>query len=380
MSAGFAAALAATFFLLAAAWMFAAGLRQAVRAACLAHRQRRAKRPLRLVVAARRDHGAYVQIDLRRIGIAGLSPLPAFEPGMYVSLQVPAGPTNRASRRYSLAGWQRRPRCYQLAIKREPGGLVSNWVADHLQVGAFVEVLRPAGHFVLPRRFNGEVVLIGAGIGITPLRSMLQAWVRSDRRHPVTLVWSVRHPTELMDYDAEFRALALRRAAFRYVPVLTGDATVWHGERGRISAARLLSWTQSRAPHGFWMCASAPMMDALRAGLVATGVADNRIHQEAFAAAANDDTARYKVLLSPSGRELSFCGEPSLLALMQAEGEPIASDCRNGTCGACRLTLRSGAIRQVIVPEWPVPERELLACCSVPASDLVLETAGISDP
>ncbi|MDZ7855834.1 2Fe-2S iron-sulfur cluster-binding protein [Sphaerotilus sp.] len=370
---GAAAALAGGALVLVATAMFGIGLRQTLRATALARRHRPA--PLRLVVAARRDHGNCFQLTLRRPWLSLWRPLPRFNAGMYVALQAPLGTRGNASRRYSLAGWRRLPWRYELAIKREPKGLISNWAGDTLLRGHRVSILPPAGDFVLPRGLGGEVVLVAAGIGITPLRAMVQAWAAGRRSTPMTLVWSVRQRAELMDYDTEFRALAAAQPALRYVPVLTGDDATWHGERGRVDASRLLGWCQTRDAQGVWMCASAPMMDALRAGLVAQGVDDARIHHEAFAAAANQDQQCYRLELQPSGRELTFCGEPSLLALLQAEGAPIVSDCRNGTCGSCIVQLRAGSVRQVISPEFATAPNELLACCCVPTSDLVLRCA-----
>jgi ferredoxin-NADP reductase len=271
-----------------------------------------------------------------------------------------------------LAAWRRWSWAYELAIKREPGGLVSNWAADHLTVGATAMLLRPAGHFVLPAEVSGEIVLIGAGIGITPLRAMVFAWAARHRQEPLTLVWSVRQRSDLMGYGAEFEALAQRLPRLRYVPVMTGEDPSWSGERGRVDAARLRAWCQTRSPQGFWMCASAPMMEALHMGLTALGVPPRIIHREAFGAVANDDSQRYRVRMQESGRELEFCGQPSLLALLQREGEPVTSDCRNGSCGSCRVRLSEGRVREVIAPEWPVPLGEVLACCVVPESDLVL--------
>jgi ferredoxin-NADP reductase len=356
--------------------LFAVGLRRALAATWLAWRARCRVLPMTLRVTARSEHGAYFQLRLQRRWWARAAPLPTFDAGMYLTLLGPrrhdGRPDERASRRYSLAAWRRRPWAYELAIKREPGGQVSNWAGERLHVGAAATVLRPAGSFVLPAEMNGEIVLIGAGIGITPLRAMVQAWVARRGRAPLTLVWSVRQRSELMGYGAEFESLARRRPGLRYVPVLTGDDPAWRGERGRVDAARVRGWCQSAEPLGFWMCASAPMMDGLRAGLGALGVSPDAIHHEAFGAVANEDQQRYRVSMQPSGRELGFCGQPSLLALLQQEGEPVTSDCRNGSCGSCRVFLREGRVREVIAPEQPLPRGEVLACCAVPESDLVL--------
>jgi len=376
MTAGAVAAWAGLIVLALGGLLFAVGLRRMVVATWLAWRAGSRAVPMALRVTARGDHGAYFQLRLQRRWWLRFMPLPRFDAGMYLTLLGPRSPDDpsgeHASRRYSLAAWRRWPWAYELAIKREPGGLVSNWAGDRLGLGALATVLRPAGSFVLPARIDGEVVLIAAGIGITPLRAMVQAWAARRGAAPLTLIWSVRHRSELMGYDAEFNDLARRMPGFRYRPVLTGDDPAWTGERGRVDAGRVRSWCLTGEPVGFWLCASATMMEALRHGLVASGVPSPAIHHEAFGATANDDRQRYRIRMQASGRELDFCGQPSLLALLQRAGEPVTSDCRNGSCGSCRLLLRDGSVREVIAPERPVTPGEVLACCVVPSSDLVL--------
>ena len=69
---------------------------------------------------------------------------------------------------------------------------------------------------------------------------------------------------------------------------------------------------------------------------------------------------------------LSFCGQPSLLAALLEQGIDVAHDCRNGTCGACRVRVLAGEVRQVVPPELPLPADCVLACCVVPATALDL--------
>jgi ferredoxin-NADP reductase len=367
-------ALLALALLVLATVLFIAGLRRALQGQGAAWRLRVRQRPLRLVVTARSAHGANVRLVLARPRIWRWRPLPALEAGRYVALEMPLPEGRPARRCYSLAAWQRRPRSYELAIRREPGGRVSNWAATALQPGRRLRASAPTGRFVRPQQIAGETVLVAGGIGITPMRAMLHAWVAGARGHPLTLLWSVRERDDLLGYHEEFEDLARVLPGFRYVAVRTGADPQWHGQTGRITASRLLGWCQTREPLGVWMCAGAAMMDSLRAGLRASGFSAERIHQENFGAAANGDSQAYTVTVLPSGRQLPFQGEPSLLAMLQSAGVPLPSDCRNGSCGACRVQLLAGQVRQVIAPEWPLAGNELLACCCVPASDLGLVT------
>lgn len=372
MNAGTLTALLAAGVALLAAALFVAGMRRAVEGMWAAWRVAARRRPMTLVVTDFAQHGQCSRLTLARPSLLRWLPLPGFQAGMYLGLRMPLPEGGFALRRYSLAAWQRWPRRYELAIKREPNGLVSNWAGDGLRRGSSVVITRPDGGFTWPAQASGEVVLVAGGIGITPMRAMVHIWLSGGADHALTLVWSLRCRADLPGYQAEFEAVSRAHPKFRYVVVLTGADDDWTGAAGRVDAHRLLGWCQSRAPYGFWMCAGAAMMDELRTGLVSRGQDPARIHQEAFGAAANADTGTYTVTLQPQGRSLPFAGEPSLLTMLNAAGVPVASDCRNGTCGSCRMRLISGELREVIAPEWPLAERELLACCCVPASNLTL--------
>lgn len=372
MNAGTLTTLLAAAIVLLAAGLFGAGLRRSLEGVWAARRVASQRQPVRLVVTDVVEFGQCFRLTLARPARTRWLPLPAFQAGMSVGLCMPDANGRTVLRRYSLAAWRRWPMRYELAIKREPGGLVSNWAGDHLRPGAGVSVMRPDGSFVWPPHPHGEVVLVAGGIGITPMRAMVHAWRAGRAGQALTLLWSVRNLADLLDYHAEFEALAKSRPDFRYLPLLTGQDGAWEGGVGRLDAQRLLACCQSRTPQGFWMCASTAMMDGLRDGLVSRGVDPAAIHHEAFGAAANADTSLYTVTLQPDNRCLTFAGEPSLLAMLNGAGMPLASDCRNGTCGSCRMRLVTGAVREVITPEWPLAEREVLACCCVPASDLTL--------
>lgn len=362
--------------LLWAGLTFAHGLTQALRGLHLERQRRAATQPRRWRVVLRVDHGAYVQLWLHACsgrwrwwpgGVRG---------GHYLTLSA-ALPAGAQHRRYSLAAlprwdWRRLAWVHELAIKREPFGQVSSWLHDRAHPGAELPVWPPAGHFVWPPTMAGEQVLVAGGIGITPMRALTQEWLRRGCPVPLTLIWSVRETSEWMDYRAQFEAWAARHDRLRFVPLFTGRDQPWRGETGRLTGARLLALSQTGRPAGVWMCASAPMMDSLRRQLLDAGLPEAHIHFEAFAAPANPDTTTYALRWAGHPEPLSFCGQPSLLAALLEQGIDVAHDCRNGTCGACRVRVLAGEVRQVVPPELPLPADCVLACCVVPATALDL--------
>jgi len=210
-------------------------------------------------------------------------PLPRFRAGQHLPVEV-AVPGQRAPllRTYSLSGPPGADG-YRLSVKREPRGLVSRYLHDALEVGDLVQARPPAGDFVL-RDSSRPVVLAAAGIGVTPLVSMLHALAASADSRRVTFVHGVRdarhHP--LKD---EVAALAGRHPNLRSLSVYSrppaGTAGGDRGDHGRVTAAMLLEHAGNRDAD-FYLCGPPSFMADLGSGLAEAGIPRARVHVETF--------------------------------------------------------------------------------------------------
>jgi predicted ferric reductase len=129
---------------------------------------------------------------------------------------------------------------------------------------------------------QGELLLIAAGIGITPLMSMLRHL--ADRRdpRPLTLIWSNRTHTDILFQD-ELEQMRSALPGLTVHHVLTREQD-WDGPTGRLDKdmlGRLLGGVD-RGCHVF-LCGPPPMMDAVERGLTSLGFSGQRIHTERFA-------------------------------------------------------------------------------------------------
>ncbi|ELY5145748.1 NO-inducible flavohemoprotein [Vibrio vulnificus] len=114
----------------------------------------------------------------------------SFKPGQYLGIYINDEQfENQEIRQYSLSS-SVRPDCYRISVKREEGGRVSNYLHDHLDVGSKVKLAAPAGDFFLDAAPTAPVVLISAGVGLTPTLSMLESL--TEHQAPVTWI----HATE----------------------------------------------------------------------------------------------------------------------------------------------------------------------------------------
>ncbi|MFN3988585.1 MAG: FAD-binding oxidoreductase [Rhodocyclaceae bacterium] len=343
-------------------------LADGVRNTLARRRIEQARRPLELVVTRRDD----ATDELFRVQLARPNGkrLPHFVAGQHVVLSAPAGPGGKTVRRaYSLAAWQRRPRSYELGIKREPEGVMSSWAWQALGVGARITSSPPKGDFVLDTNAR-HVVLIGGGIGITPMRAMLQQALAHGRTSTIVLVHAARHRADLI-YHSEFASLARQHAELRYFPMLSRPDPLWQGESGRLDATRLLAAIPHPQDATFYLCAGMALMNALSEGLTRAGIAPARIHWEAFGVASAAASSGTSIRVD-DGFECATAGEPSLLATLEANGFTLASECRAGSCGECRMKLIDGEVDWLIPATCELTAQDILPCICQARGDLRL--------
>ncbi|MEE3880825.1 NO-inducible flavohemoprotein [Vibrio sp. YYF0003] len=114
----------------------------------------------------------------------------AYKPGQYVGIYINSDKfDNQEIRQYSLSS-AAQENTYRISVKREQDGKVSNYLHDELNVGDKVKLVAPAGDFFMDVELDTPVVLLSAGVGLTPTLSMLESL--SAHQAPVTWV----HATE----------------------------------------------------------------------------------------------------------------------------------------------------------------------------------------
>lgn len=214
---------------------------------------------------------------------AGDRPLLPFQPGQHlpVSVQIP-GQTGVTTRSYSLSGAATDLTLYRLSVKREPHGVMSRFLHDQLGNGDFIEAGKPAGTFVLPTG-DGPLVLIGAGVGLTPMVSMLHAAAASGRN-----TWFVHgarngndHALKAEVQDLIARHGNLRRSVFYSLPDPGDLAGRGFDKTGRMSARRLMSLGADRTAD-YLLCGPPKFIAEMIAGLEDCDVPKTQIHFETF--------------------------------------------------------------------------------------------------
>jgi ferredoxin-NADP reductase len=306
------------------------------------------------------------------------------EPGQFVTLRVALSDGERHLLSYSLSSSPGSGR-YRISVKRAPRGKVSAHLHAAIAVGDAVELTGPNGSFVLGESSGRAVVLLSAGIGLTPVLAMLEALAEQRSNREVWWIHGARNGDEHAFRDEAQRHLArLRngRSHVRYSQPHPRDH-LWgdYDSTGRLTGEDIIALGVPTDAE-FRLCGPTGFVSELTATLVARGAAQDRIHSESFGGApvtakaltpppAGDGPA---VAFSRSGVTTAWNPSfTSLLDLAEANAVPISSGCRIGACHGCRASVVAGAVRHAPEPLEPPPPGSALLCCAVPDGDLVLD-------
>lgn len=212
-------------------------------------------------------------------------PVADYQPGQYLGVWLkPEGFPHQEIRQYSLT---RKPngKSYRIAVKREPGGQVSNWLHNDATVGDIVHLAVPAGDFFLQVTPETPVTLISAGVGQTPMLAMLDTLV--SRQHAAQVNWF--HAAENGDVHAfadEVAQLGAQLAHFSShtwyrLPTDTDRAGAGYNSEGLMDLSQTEGLYSDPAMQ-FYLCGPVVFMQFAARQLVESGVEAQNIHYECF--------------------------------------------------------------------------------------------------
>ncbi|KWX66932.1 ferredoxin--NADP reductase [Mycobacterium sp. NAZ190054] len=262
----------------------------------------------------------------------------------------------------------------RITVKRDPGGVVSNWINDTAAVGAELQAAPPEGKFVLRDDVSGADPLIAfaGGSGITPIMSLIRtALAGSDR--PVKLFYANR------SRDAVIFAGPLARLAEQH-----GDRLVvehhYDEDDGVVTSAAIASFIAGAGDADFYVCGPAPFMEAVENTLVGAGIPEARLHLERFTAAqvppgvtddAAEDTEEIVIELDRRVTRTSYRRGDTLLQTARMAGLRAPASCETGSCGTCMARIVDGGARMLnndALDEDEVEEGWVLTCQSLPTT------------
>ncbi|MTD53093.1 MOSC domain-containing protein [Amycolatopsis pithecellobii] len=315
--------------------------------------------------------------------------LPVPRPGQYLTVRLPAAGEPAPVRSYSLSASALDG--YRISVKRERHGRASGYIGTALAVGDELDVAAPRGEFVLG---DGDepVVLLSAGIGVTPVLAMLRSLAAQRSTRAVWWLHTTNRPaTHALAAEAArlIRSLPDAHSHIFYTAdtAETSEAGVTHGRLDRDALAALGLPTDASV----YLCGPSGFMDAMTAVLGALGIAPGRIHTEMFASlsainpgvVADGRPAPHTPATAGTGPMITFARAAlttafdvdlaSLLEMAEACDVPTRWSCRTGVCQTCSTPLLSGTVSYSPDPLDDPAAGHVLLCCARPETDVVLD-------
>jgi len=338
------------------------------------------------VVAIRQE-----SLDVRSFELAlpDGSPLPPFTAGQHVAVRLGVAPAP-LTRVYSLSG-DPQGGTYRIGVKRESGGAGSNFLHDHVAEGDSLDCSAPRGDFTL-RPNERSVVLLSAGIGVTPMLAMLHDLVREQGPRRVFWLHSARDGQHL-SFDSEARQLLARLPAATS-HVVYSRPTADDRIRPAFDAAGHLdvsSLERLGVPidSEFYVCGPPGFIALFATALRAQWkLEESRFHSELFGPAAQPASAGVERPHPPAGSvgegplvtftrsQLAVRWDArfrTMLDFAEACAVPVRWSCRTGVCQSCETAVLSGSTSYEPQPIATPGEGAVLLCCARPTSDIELD-------
>ncbi len=325
-----------------------------------------------------------------------------FIPGQFLWVRVEvAGAALKRS--YTISSSPTRRDYVEITVKREDRGIVSRHLHANVIAGGDLEIEVPFGYFTFTGAEADSIVLIGGGVGATPLMSVLRYLTDRCWGGDIFYLFCCRTSAEFLFRD-EIEQLQRRHPNLHVVATMTrATGTVWIGPEGRITKDLIDQSVPEIARRRVHLCGPTPMMDEMRSFLIALGVPRTQIKSEAFGTDKRAATARAAaaapgspapviarpqgdvspkpiavptVSFSRSGRSAALAPDMTVLEAAESVGVAIENSCRSGTCGTCKVRLLGGSVSMEVEDALEPGEKAqgwILACQAKASVDLAVE-------
>jgi ferredoxin-NADP reductase/MOSC domain-containing protein YiiM len=319
--------------------------------------------------------------------------LPLFHAGQFVVLRLLVDPGKPpVLRSYSLSDLPSSDH-FRVSVKNELNGIGSSFLCNRAREGDLLDVSAPRGSFTL-RPSQNPVVLLSAGVGATPVLSMLHSLVAEKSQREIWWIYGARNRVD-HPFAEESRSLLKQLSRGRGYIVYSGPAAndqvgADFDAPGHIDTPLLESIGVSQGSD-FYLCGPSSFLRSMRDGLRNWGVLAGNVHTEIFGSLEAMTPGMAQVVHTPhlpqgspaSGPAVSFARsgittpwDPkfgSLLELAEACDVPVRWSCRTGVCHNCMTGLIGGSIIYNPEPlERPAPGN-VLVCCSQPNASVTLD-------
>lgn len=307
-------------------------------------------------------------------------------PGQFLTLTVEPG-GKPIKRSYTIASSPTQRDYLEITVKREEKGVVSRFLHDGLKPNDLIDVSAPAGNLTFTGEDDDCIVLIAAGVGVTPIMSVTRYLTDRCWEGDIYVLFVCRTAEDIIFKD-EFEERARKYPSMKLYISLSRANDGWTGPTGRLSGESISAFVPDIAQRRVHICGPNTMMNATKEILIDLGLSKDQIKTEAFgpakkgapkketkeAAPASSDTAT--VTFSASNKAAPLPQDQTVLDVADELGVDIENSCRAGSCGSCKVKLLQGSVTMETEDALEPEEKSdgiILACQAVADSDIVVD-------
>ena len=313
-----------------------------------------------------------------------------YEPGQYLTIEIMVD-GKKERRAYSMCSSPLTDVYPAVTVKRLEGGLVSNYLNDHVKAGSELNVLPPYGNFTVNLNPDNakNYLLIGAGSGITPLMSITKSILNLEPNSTVSLLYGNRTEESIIFYKELNELRNQNQGKLNIIHTLSQAKGLWFGETGRIDAEKVKGFVNSFANSDghkeYFLCGPGELIKLAEATLSEMGIGEQFIHKEYFvlpakeqtkantATAASTATEAYEVKIIVDKQEHVISVKPNETILDAAldENIDVPFSCMSAACATCRCKLEAGTVEMEdseILSKKEKAQNFVLSCQAHPTS------------
>ncbi|HEY8056321.1 MAG TPA: 1,2-phenylacetyl-CoA epoxidase subunit PaaE [Terriglobales bacterium] len=320
-----------------------------------------------------------------------LAPSFRFTQGQHVNVRATID-GEEVRRSYSICAAPQDARL-RILIKRQPGGIFSNWAHEHMHAGGTLDVMPPAGLFHVPLEpaRRGHYLAIAAGSGITPVLSILKATLAQEPHSEFTLFYGNRASSSIL-FREELSDLKDRYLdRFILVHVMSREAQDLELLNGRLTPDRCLDllrhWGPLAGMDAVFLCGPEEMNQQVAAALIAHGYPAARIKREQFATSrqhqplrplppsTDEAVCQAQLLLDGRTHQFPVRRQESILDAGLRAGIDLRFSCKGGVCATCRAKLVAGEVDMdgnFALEDYEIARGYILTCQSFPVTPAVV--------
>ena len=319
-----------------------------------------------------------------------------YNSGQFLTLIIPID-GKEVRRAYSLCSSSFVDEDLAVTVKRVEGGLMSNYLPDHVKAGDTIKVMEPMGTFTTEYDKNNKRHLIqfAGGSGITPMLSIIKSTLTQEPESIVSLIYANRNVDSIIFKDKLAEMETNYEGRLHVIHVLDDAPMNWQGYSGLLNHdmltnlfERIPDWGADKTT--YLMCGPEGMMKNAENLLNDLGIPKERVYKESFVQGiidkedkqeSSDDVQEHEVTIIYDGEEhkVKVAPDTSILEAALDEDIDLPYSCQSGLCTACRGKCTSGKVRldeEEGLSEAEINDGYVLTCVGHPLTDDVVIEIG----